>query len=153
MLRDSVIVKVTENSGLPVSGQQVEFLSEAPGAVVTPQTVTTDAAGIAGARWVLGATSGPQELVARVVADAGPAQLQVRFTALATAPASVPRLMIRTQPSLSAKMGEVFSRQPVVQIGDAAGNEVIASDVPVTVAIASGGGSLSGTTTRFTDTN
>jgi hypothetical protein len=153
MLRDSIIVKVTDSAGLPISGQQVEFLSDAPGGAVTPPLATTDAAGIAGARWVLGAITGPQEVVARVVGDVGPAQLQVRFTASATAPASVPALVIRTQPSALARIGEVFSRQPVVQIQNAAGGEVKASEVPVTVAVASGGGSLGGTTTRVTDAN
>ena len=152
MLADSITVKVTDSAGSPLSGQQVEFLPNAPGAAVTPETATTDLAGIAGARWVLGGTPGLQEVIALVVGD-GPGQLQVRFTASAADPGSVPGLMISTQPSQSAQIGEVFNRQPVVQIRDADGNEVKGGDVPVTVAIASGGGSLNGITTRLTDAN
>jgi hypothetical protein len=60
---------------------------------------------------------------------------------------------MRTQPSPSAHLGEAFSRQPVVQIRDAAGNDVKTAEVPVTAAVASGAGSLGGTTTRLTDAN
>ena len=46
-----------------------------------------------------------------------------------------------------------FGRQPLIQLRDAAGNDVARSGVPVTAAIASGPGSLGGTATRTTDAN
>jgi hypothetical protein len=81
MLPDSIVVKVTDSAGVPLAGEQVQFSPVAPGAVVSPETSTTDARGLAGARWVLGPAAGPQEVVAHVVG--GSDQLQVRFTASA----------------------------------------------------------------------
>ncbi len=81
MLHDSIVVRVTDSTGSPLAGQRVEFDPDAPGAAVTPQASTTGANGLAGARWVLGPTVGPQEVVARIVA--GSDQLRVSFTATA----------------------------------------------------------------------
>ena len=84
MLPDSIVVKVTDSAGVPLAGAQVQFSPAAPGAVVSPETSTTDARGLAGARWVLGPAAGAQEVVAHVVG--GSDQLQVRFTASARPP-------------------------------------------------------------------
>jgi hypothetical protein len=82
-LPDSIVVKVTDQRGDPVPGQRVVFqlASEAPGARVTPDTSTTGPDGMAAARWVLGETDGVQVVVARVVGEGVPEELQVRFTA------------------------------------------------------------------------
>jgi hypothetical protein len=56
------------------------------------------------------------------------------------------QLAITTQPSSSVQSGQVFPQQPVVQLRDAQGNNVSQSGVSVTAAIASGGGTLGGTT-------
>jgi Big-like domain-containing protein len=153
MLKDSIVVQVTDSTGAPVAGQQVEFIPDVPEAAVTPRTATTDEEGIAGARWVLGPAVGPQEVVAHLIGDVS-AQREVRFIASAVAGApSAPGLAVLTQPSSSAKLGEKLARQPVVQIRDAAGNDLEIEDVAVTAAIASGGGTLGGTTTRRTDAN
>src|SRR3954468_7689099 len=58
MLADSIVVQVTDSTGAPLAGQQVEFSPDAPGAAVTTQTAVTDEAGLAGTRWVLGPTAG-----------------------------------------------------------------------------------------------
>jgi Big-like domain-containing protein len=150
MLRDSIVVKVTDSTGSPLAGQPVEFAPVTSGAAVTPQTSTTDADGLAGARWVLGPATGPQEVVAHVVG--GSDQLKVRFIASAeSGSSSVLALAIGTQPSGSAIIGLPFGRQPVVQLRDQGGKEVKRAGVAVTAAVASGGGSLVGTTTRLTD--
>jgi Big-like domain-containing protein len=150
MLRDSIVVKVVDSSGAPLSQQRVDFTTESPGGAVTPQTSTTGPEGLAGARWVLGETAGSQEAVARVVGDGVSDELQVRFTA--SAEAEVPRaLLIRTQPSGSATVGVSFSRQPEIQIRDEKGKDLKSSGIAVTAAVASGDGSLAGTTTRLTD--
>jgi hypothetical protein len=60
------------------------------------------------------------------------------------------QLTLTTQPSASAQSGVPFGQQPVVQLRDAAGNPVSQGGVSVTVAIASGGGTLGGTTSRNT---
>ena len=54
------------------------------------------------------------------------------------------------QPSASAASGVAFVQQPTVQLRDASGNPVSAV-VPVTAAIASGGGTLGGTVTVNTN--
>lgn len=77
-----IVVKVVDSQGNPVTGQSVAFtpMTGGAGAQVTPQTVSTDANGLAAATWVLGATGATQEVVAQVV---GGDQLQVRFSATA----------------------------------------------------------------------
>ena len=54
-------------------------------------------------------------------------------------------LSITTQPSGSAQSGVVFARQPVILVKDAGNNPL--PGIPVTAAIASGGGTLNGTVT------
>jgi len=61
------------------------------------------------------------------------------------------QLSITSQPSSTAMNGAPFPQQPVIQLRDASGNPVSRSGVAVTVAIASGGGTLGGTTTVLTD--
>jgi hypothetical protein len=152
MLPDSILVRVTDSGGTPLAGQRVEFVPNAPGAAVTPATSTTDDDGIAGARWVLGATTGAQELVARVVGAGVPEGLEVRFSASADeVSAAAPLLDILTQPSSSARTGEKFETQPVIGIRDADGDDLNTSGVAVTAAVVSGSGILGGTTTRLTD--
>jgi len=154
LLRDSIIVEVVDSAGTPLSGQRVEFAPEAPGSAVAPNTVVTDAIGRAGARWVLGTTTGRQELIARVTSGAASSGLQVSFTAMAQEGLpSAPVVSVERQPSGSATVGEPFDRQPVVQIRDAAGNALATSGVAVTAAIVSGSGTLAGATTRLTDPN
>ena len=151
MLRDPIVVNVSDSAGVPLAAQRVEFAPDAPSAAVTPQASTTGTNGMASARWVLGETTGQQEVVARVVGDGVSEELQTRFTASAEAVLPSPRLAIRTEPSGSATIDREFSRQPEVQIQDEKGKDLKSGDVPVTVAVASGPGSLSGTTTRLTD--
>ena len=61
------------------------------------------------------------------------------------------QLAIVTQPSSTAQSGAVLAQQPVVQLLDASGNPSAQAGVPVTAAIASGGGTLGGTVTRSTN--
>jgi ribulose-5-phosphate 4-epimerase/fuculose-1-phosphate aldolase len=63
------------------------------------------------------------------------------------------QLAITTQPSSSTQNGAAFAQQPVIQLRDASGNAVAQAGVEVTVAIASGGGTLGGTATVNTDAN
>lgn len=61
------------------------------------------------------------------------------------------RLRITQQPPATAAAGQVLSPAPAVRLEDATGNAVVQGGVAVTVSIASGGGTLSGTTTVSTD--
>ena len=60
-------------------------------------------------------------------------------------------LVITTQPSATSAIGAAFTTQPVVRLRDSGGNDVSQADVEVTVAIATGDGTLSGTLTATTD--
>jgi hypothetical protein len=62
-----------------------------------------------------------------------------------------PVLRLRTQPSSSALLGVAFDRQPEVQLARSDGGDLKQAGVQVTAAIASGGGTLLGTTTLGTD--
>lgn len=66
----------------------------------------------------------------------------------ALAPAA---LGIISQPSSAAQSGVEFPQQPVVEVRDANGDAVLAAGTGITAAIASGGGTLTGTTTVATD--
>jgi Bacterial Ig domain len=149
VLPDSIVVVVTDSAGAPLADQQIEFVSEVPGAAITPPASTTGADGMAGARWVLGETVGEQAATARVVAPDLTAELLVTFSA--SAQALVPRLALRTQPSASARVGVPFEQQPEVQIRDSRGEDVETSGIRVTAALVSGPGSLAGTTSRQTN--
>ncbi len=140
-----LVVGVADADGNPVSGATVQWRVLTGGGTVEPSSSTTGADGQARARWTLGGTAGTNTLEASV-ADVG----SVTFEATATA-GEASALAIRTQPSASARVGVPFDRQPVIQLRDASGNAVARSGVPVTAAVASGGGSLGGTTTRSTD--
>ena len=75
----------------------------------------------------------------------------VTSAAIAVTAAPPSQLGITTQPGATAANGAQLSPQPVVQLRDAADTPVAKSGVPVTVAIASGGGTLAGTTTVNTN--
>ncbi|HEY7027021.1 MAG TPA: hypothetical protein VH438_05415 [Gemmatimonadales bacterium] len=66
-------------------------------------------------------------------------------------PGPAAQLAIVTQPQAAPASGTLLSPQPVIRLEDGLGNTVSRSNVPVTVSISSGGGSLSGTTTVATD--
>ena len=68
-------------------------------------------------------------------------------------PPKATQLAVTTQPSPSAQSGVAFARQPVVQLRDANGAAVAQSGVAVIALIASGGGTLGGTSTATTDAN
>ena len=61
------------------------------------------------------------------------------------------KLALATPPSSGAQSGALFAQQPAIQLVDGAGNSVPQSGVDVTVGIASGGGTLGGTTTIVTN--
>src|SRR5439155_610164 len=58
---------------------------------------------------------------------------------------------LTTQPSSRPQSGVAVAQQPVIQVRDASGNAVSQSEVTVTAAIATGGGTLGGTLTAVTN--
>ena len=146
-LGSDLVVLVLDEGDNPIAGATVTWQVRSGGGSVDPASSTTDGSGRASARWTLGPAPGANTLDASV---SGAGSVSFQATGAAGA-ASV--LAIATQPSSSAEVGVPFGRQPVIQLRDAAGNDVARSGVPVTAAIASGPGSLGGTATRTTDAN
>jgi hypothetical protein len=68
-------------------------------------------------------------------------------------PTTATQLAVTTQPSASAQSGVAFATQPVVQLRDSTGAAVAQSGIAVIASIASGGGTLGGTSTATTDAN
>ncbi|MGE0159959.1 MAG: alpha/beta hydrolase fold domain-containing protein, partial [Gemmatimonadales bacterium] len=81
--------------------------------------------------------------------EAGSASAVSRAIALGAGPAAT--LTILTPPSSATPSGASFAQQPVVEVEDMSGNPV--SNVTVTASIASGDGSLGGTTTATVDSS
>jgi Big-like domain-containing protein len=146
-LPNDLVVQVRDTGGNAVPGVAVAWVVGTGGGSVTPTTSVTDASGRASAAWTLGSSPGANT-VSAVVSGIG----VVGFSATATAGAAA-RLQIQTQPSASAVSGVPLAQQPVIQLLDAQGNQSKQSGVTVQVAIAAGGGTLSGTTTAQTDGN
>lgn len=144
-LAADLVVQVRDAANNPVPGVAVTWVVGVGGGGVTPPTSTTDANGQASVTWTLGGVPGPNT-VSGVVSGIGIAE----FSATATAGAPA-RLAIRTQPSGTVVSGATLAQQPVLQLLDAQGNEAALAGVSIQAAVASGDGSLGGTTSVLTD--
>jgi hypothetical protein len=118
---------VTTRDGRPVSGAVVVWTSADP-------TVATVNSGLVTAIKV-GTTT----------ITAANATVNKTLSVTVT-PGTASQLALRTQPG-GGPLGSPLAPQPVVEIRDAAGNVVTSSSATVTVAIATGGGSLGGSVT------
>jgi hypothetical protein len=145
-LADSLVVKVTDDGGDPIAGVDVTWSAEGGGSV-SETSVTTGADGLAAVERVLGSTAGE---VTTTATASGLEGSPVTFVATAVAP-STPRLGIKTQPSTSATSGTALEVQPAIQLEDGDGNPVADANVDVTASLASGDGTLGGTSTVKTD--
>lgn len=142
---DSLVVQVVDRFGDPVSGVEVTWSAEDGGAV-DPATSTTGADGRAATQRILGLQPGTYS----TVATATPLpETPVVFTTTAVAAT----LSLVTQPSSSAAVGVALERQPVLQLLDQTSAPLARPGVVVTVQIATGGGTLGGTTSVASDAN
>ncbi len=142
-----LVVLVTDESGNPVEGFSVTW--SAQGGSVSSPTSTTGSDGRASVQRTLGPEPGAQTTTASASGlDGSP----VIFTSTASAEPQT-GLAITTNPPVSALTGEVFDPvvQPAVVLRDGSGNPVAGAQV--IASIASGGGTLEGTTTATTDAN
>lgn len=144
-LLQPLVVRLLDTFGNGVSGATVDW--QASAGSLNQQTVITGEDGTASVVWTLGPTVGDQTTTASFQGAAGS---PITFTATATQGAS-PRLTMVTQPSSTTESGVVFTRQPSVQLETSLGAPIAQGGVGVTAAIASGGGTLSGTTTVQTN--
>lgn len=135
-LTNELVVRVLDRFNDPVPGVIVRWTAEGGGSV-DPAESTTDSRGRAATRRILGSTPTTYVTIAAVegVEDA-------RFTSTAL----TARLVLTSQLQAIAVSGEPLDPQPTLQLQDADGAPVAREGVVVTVAILSGGGSLSGTT-------
>jgi hypothetical protein len=148
LLPNPLVVLVTDESGNPVEGVSVTWSAQS--GTVTPATTTTGSTGRASVQRTLGPTVGPQTTTASASGLTGS---PVTFTSVANEGPLPGGLAITTNPPVSALTGEVFDPmvQPAVVLRDGSGNPVAGAQV--TASIASGGGTLEGTTTATTDAN
>jgi len=146
-LPDPLVVEVTDAQGDPVQGVTVHWDADGVGSV-SAGSVQTGSDGRASVQRVLGTTPGTQNTTASVGQS-----LSVTFSATATGGGTSAGIVIATNPPVSALDGEVFdpTMQPVVAV--TADGGAPAAGVQVTASIASGGGTLEGTTTATTDAN
>ncbi len=135
-------------NAVPQSGVAVTAaVASGGGTLGGTATVSTDAAGRATfAGLSISGATGAYTLGFSAAGLAGAASGTITL-----APGNPAALAVATQPSATALSGIAFAAQPVVQLRDASGNDVAQAGVAVTAAIASGGGTLGGSTTATTD--
>ncbi len=132
-------VKVTDDAGQPVAGVAVQFAVTAGGGTLGRSSATSDAAGVASAgSWTLGTTAGTNTVTA--TAAGLPV---VTFTATGTAGAAA-SIAVTAGDNQTAAVGAAVTTAPAVTVKDQYGNAV--AGTPVTFAVASGGGTLTGAT-------
>ncbi len=145
-LGQPLVVRLTDRFGNGISGGTVTWTVASGGGTVAPATATLDSSGNAATVLTLGPAAGRNTVSAR---SAG---LSVLFTATGTLiTGAAANATVTVQPSAAAQNTIAFPIQPQVRITDPNGNPV--AQVPVLVAIASGGGVLSGSTSLLTDAN
>ena len=137
-LGESLVVKVTDRFGDPVPGVAVTWSAEG-GGTVDPEESATDGQGRASTQRTLGAEPSTYFTIASVKGLEPP----VTFTSTGL----TARLVITSQLPAIAASGEPLSPQPTLQLQDADGTPIAREGVVVSVQIASGGGSLAGSTT------
>ncbi len=156
-LPDSIGVLVTDSENRPVSGVTVNFTVNSGGGRLLSGTsatseisATSDINGFARVAWELGPEVGTQELEA-VAMDTSDAHLNgspLRLSVNAQQPAPA-RLVLRRTPSQAAQSGVRLEIQPGIDVLDAEDQPV--PNVEVLASVASGGGTLLGTTTVPSD--
>ena len=140
----TISAQLTDANGNAVatSGKTVTWSkSNANGSFATA-TSTTDASGIA----TISFTTHTVSATATTVTATDNSSFTGTTPTITTATGAATAAAITTQPT-GAASGSTLATQPVIRIVDANGNTVTSSSVSVVASIASGSGTLSGTTT------
>ncbi|MGI8818849.1 MAG: Ig-like domain-containing protein, partial [Gemmatimonadales bacterium] len=145
-LPSPLVALVTDDNGSPVAGVSVSWAAQSGGSV-SHSTATTGSDGRASVSRVLGPTAGAQTTTATV---AGLTGSPVTFTSTAVDGPVGGGIAITINPPTQALTKEVFdpAAQPGVRVTDAVGPR---AGVEVTASLASGSGTLEGTTTATTN--
>jgi hypothetical protein len=138
-LPENVVVRVLDSRDRPVVDQRVDFTAAAGSGSLSPASPSTDASGLASAQWVIGPATGPQTATARPVGNGAAANLVVTFNATGTASRAA-RIIKFAGDGQTATAGTPVAVPPAVKVFDANDNPV--AGVPVTFAVASGGGTV-----------
>ncbi|HVP75814.1 MAG TPA: Ig-like domain-containing protein, partial [Gaiellaceae bacterium] len=132
--------KATDSHGNPVPGVVVTFAVSAGGGSVTGATATTGSNGIATlGSWTLGTTAGTNTVTASAASF-----VSAPFNATGTADAAT-SMAVSAGNNQTATVNTNVATAPAVVVEDQYGNPV--QGVSVTFAVASGGGSATGTST------
>jgi hypothetical protein len=144
------LIQLRDASGNAVSQADVNVtaaIASGGGTLGGAKTVATDANGVADfSNLLISGTVGDRTLSFSATGLTGATSGTINLTAGAAS-----QLSISTQPSATARNGEAFARQPVVQLQDASGNDVSQTGITITVALASGDGTLGGAATATTN--
>ncbi len=145
------VVQLQDANGSPVSQAGVAvtatIFTGPNGATLASPTATTNGSG--GATFSGLALNGPIGSYALSFAASGFTSATSSTITLSAGPAA--KLAVTTQPSSSVQNAIAFPQQPVVQLQDAAGNNVSQAGIGVTPAIATGVGTLAPATAVLTN--
>ena len=153
-LATAPVVQLRDASDNDVAQAGVEIVASITtgGGTVSGASASTDADGRATfSTLAISGTVGARTIAFAVPANPALGNVSQGGIALAAGPAS--QITMTTQPATTAFLGAVFTRQPVAQLRDAAGNAATQAGVTVTASIASGAGTLAGTTSVPSDAN
>ncbi|MGN6393583.1 MAG: Ig-like domain-containing protein [Gemmatimonadales bacterium] len=145
-----LVATVTDASGRPVQGATVVFVlsDPAPGASVSPDTVTTGGDGNASASVVLGTRPGPQTGTVEALGADGTTAAQAPFS-LTAVPENANTISAVSGDSQSAPVGSALPAPLVVRVADAFGNPI--EGVTVTWSVDGGGSTSEQSTTTGSD--
>ena len=139
-------VKVTDLSGNAISGASVTAaIATGSGTLGGTAAATTNASGVATFTNLSITGSGSFTLMFTASSVISPNSSAITVTA----PATAAKLAMSTQPPTSVNSGATFTAAARLQ--DASGNNISQSGVSVTIAVASGSGTLGGTKTVTTN--
>lgn len=132
---DPVVVRAVDQNGVPIPGVPLEWTVLSGGGSFVAASSATDQSGVGQAVFRLGNSTGTQRISA-TVGDQPPVIFSLTATA---APAS--QLKVSSGNNQTGTVGAALSAQLVASVTDAVNNPK--AGVPVTFAVASGGGSIS----------
>jgi 5-hydroxyisourate hydrolase-like protein (transthyretin family) len=149
-LAQPIDVIVTDDDNRPIQDVVVRFSVGQGGGTLSETEIRSDVEGHARVNWTLGSEVGSQSAQATASTTGGSplTGAPVAFSAQAVRPPPA-SLVIRQAPSVAARNRIQLEQQPVIDVLD--GDAQPVPGIPVVAAIASGGGTLSGTTAVVSD--